>query len=144
MRQFYKCKHFTIRELVDEATYEKYGESAWMFFNPVMLRTLDNIREYFNKPITVNNWSFGGELDSRGLRSPTDDTGSKWVFHYKGSGVDFSIQGMTADDVRAEIIRHQFEPPFDDITAMEINITWVHIDFRNVDTPNNKILLFKG
>ncbi len=142
MRQFYKCEHFKIQELVDKPTYEKYGESAWMFFNPVALKTLDGIRDYFNKPITVNNWASGGNMDSRGLRSPNDNTGSKWGFHPKGNAFDFSVQGMTADEVREIIIEHQNEEPFCDITRMEINITWVHIDFANVDV--DKIYLFKG
>jgi len=142
MRQFYKCKYFKIQELVDKQTYEKYGEGAWMHFNPVALKTIDGIREYFGKPIIVNNWNTGGSMDSRGFRSPIDNTGSKWGFHYKGNAFEFTIQGMTADDVRAVIIQHQNEEPFCEITAMEINITWIHIDFRNIN--NEKIYLFKG
>ena len=142
MRQFYKCKYFSIQELVDEPTYKKYGERAWMFFNPILLRTLDGIREYFGKPIMVNNWESGGTMDSRGLRSPNDNTGSKWGFHYKGNAVDFSVSDMTAEEVRKIIIEHQNEPPFEDITALEADVSWVHMDFRNIDS--NKILVFKG
>jgi hypothetical protein len=148
MRQFYKCKYFKIQELVDKETYQKYGEGAWMHFNPVALKTLDGIHEffdkYFGKPtkIIVNNWASGGNMDSRGFRSPNDNTGSKWGFHPKGNAFDFSVEGMTADSVRAEIIKHQNEPPFDEITALEINVTWVHMDFRNIDS--DKIYLFKG
>jgi hypothetical protein len=142
MRQFYKCKYFKIQELVDKETYQKYGEGAWMHFNPIALKTLDGIREYFGKSITVNNWDTGGNMDSRGFRSPNDNTGSRWGFHPKGNAFDFSVEGMTADSVRAEIIKHQNEPPFDEITALEINVTWAHIDFRNIDC--DKIYLFKG
>ena len=142
MRQFYKCKHFKIQELVDKQTYEKYGEGAWMHFNPIALKALDGIREYFGKSVIVNNWNTGGSMDSRGFRSPNDNTGSRWGFHPKGNAFDFSVEGMTADSVRAEIIKHQNESPFDEITALEINVTWVHMDFRNIDC--DKIYLFKG
>lgn len=143
MREFYKTKHFKITELVDEETYNKFGEQAFMFFDKVALKTLDGIREYFGKPMLINNWNFGGNMDSRGFRKPTDPTGAPYGQHRMGRAFDFSVQGMTADEVRAVIIAHQMEAPFDEITACEIDVAWVHIDFRNIDN-NGRLLLFKG
>jgi hypothetical protein len=142
MREFYKCKHFDIKELVDKQTYDKFGEQAWMFFDDRILITLDNIREYFNKPVTVNNWSVGGSYDSRGLRRPTDPTGASFSQHRFGRAIDFSVKDMTADEVRKIILDGQDNSLFQYIKRIEKDTSWVHIDCANVDSED--IVLFKG
>jgi hypothetical protein len=142
MRSFYKCKYFKIQELVDRVTYEKFGEQAWMFFDVRLLKTLDGIREYFNSPIIVNNWHLGGNLDSRGFRRPDDKTGALYSQHRFGRAVDFTVTGRTAEEVRKIIIDNQNIFPFNEITAMELDVDWVHIDFRNINS--DVIYLFKG
>ena len=142
MGEFYKPKYFKAQELVDKETFQKFGEMSYMFFDPRALKTLDKIREYFGKPITVNNWHLGGTMDSRGLRTIKDRTGAPYGQHRFGKAFDFSVQGMTAEEVRKIIIDHQDEEPFNEITAMEKNVTWVHIDFRNID--HKGIYLFNG
>ena len=37
----YKCVYFGIKELVSPIVYEKWGDMAWMFFNPEVLKDLD-------------------------------------------------------------------------------------------------------
>lgn len=69
----YKCKHFTIKELVSPVVYNSWGESAWMFFDEEVLKDLDTIREHWGKPIIINNWAKGGNLKQCGLRSNMDD-----------------------------------------------------------------------
>lgn len=69
----YKCKYFKIQELVSPIVYNKWGEMAWMFFNPEVLQDLDTIRETYGSPIIINNWSGGGSLKQCGLRSNMDD-----------------------------------------------------------------------
>jgi hypothetical protein len=70
MREFYKPKYFKTHELVDKQTYEKFGEKSLMFFDIRILKFIDGLREYFNEPITINNWHVGGRYENRGLRSP--------------------------------------------------------------------------
>lgn len=142
MREFYKPKHFLTRELVDKETFATFGESALMFFDVRLLKTIDGIREHFNKPITINNWHVGGPYDSRGLRRPADKTGADYSQHRFGRAVDFNVREMSADEVRKYIIAHQNEFPFNEICAMELDVSWVHIDFRNIS--HNGIYLFKG
>lgn len=69
----YKCKYFKIQELVSPVVYNQWGEKAWMFFNPDVLKDLDYIRETFNKAIVINNWARGGSLKQCGLRSNMDE-----------------------------------------------------------------------
>lgn len=69
----YKCKYFKIQELVSPIVYNKWGEMAWMFFNPEVLQDLDTIRETYRNEIIINNWARGGSLKQCGLRSNMDD-----------------------------------------------------------------------
>ena len=68
----YKCVYFNIRELVSPIVYDKWKEQAWMFFNEEILKELDYIRESYNSPIIINNWSSGSQLKQCGLRSNLD------------------------------------------------------------------------
>lgn len=69
----YKCSHFGIKELVSPVVYNKWGEKAWMFFDEIVLKDLDYIRESWESPIIINNWNTGGQLRQCGLRSNMDD-----------------------------------------------------------------------
>ena len=68
----YKCKYFTIRELVSSIVYKVWGERAWMFFDEERLKELDLIRETFGSAIVINNWATGGSLEQCGLRTNKD------------------------------------------------------------------------
>jgi len=93
----------------------------------------------FNVPVTVNNWVTGGPFKSRGFRHPLSTVGSPLSAHKRGQGIDFDVQGMTADQVRAVILAEKEHIDFMFITRMEIGIAWVHIDIANVP---NRIQLF--
>lgn len=89
----YRCTHFSIKELVSPIVYEKWGEQAWMFFNPETLKSLDYIRESYGSPIIINNWARGGTLKQCGLRSNMDDLvkNKKTLYlsaHTMGKGFD--------------------------------------------------------
>lgn len=142
MREFYKPKYFKPQELVDRETFQRFGESSYMFFDIRLLKTIDGIREYFRKPMVINNWHLGGKFSSRGLRTPTNTIGAPYSQHRFGRAVDFHIFGISAEEVRKEIIKNQNIFPFNEITAIEKDVTWVHIDFRNIDYQG--IYLFNG
>ena len=44
-----------------------------MFIDTKLIKVLDQLREHFNRPITVNNWMWGGNLEQRGLRANLDE-----------------------------------------------------------------------
>lgn len=67
----YKCKYFSIKELVSPVVYDKWGEQSWMFFEESVLQDLDLIRESWGSPIIINKWSAG--LKQCGLRSNLDE-----------------------------------------------------------------------
>ncbi|CAM3021228.1 D-Ala-D-Ala carboxypeptidase family metallohydrolase [Shewanella algae] len=128
----YVCKHFKIYELVDKKTYNDRGEKAWQLFDPRLLKLLDQLRELFDAPITVNNWFWGGQFSNRGLRTSASSYYRPYSQHSFGRAVDFDVKGLTADESR-EKIRHWFSSELLDIDGirMELGVNWVHLDVAN-------------
>lgn len=135
---YYKCKYFKIQELIDPATYNKWGERAWMFFNPHVLYSLDMIREHFQVSVTVNNWLFGGKFTMRGLRPPTSTVGAIYGQHRFGNAIDCDVKNKPAEEVRQEILKLKNNDRFQYITCLEADVAWVHFDTRNIE---NRIML---
>ena len=134
-----RSKYFKIQELVSENVYKKYGEKSWEFIDYRLIKVLDLLREHFNKPIIVNNWLWGGNLQQRGLRANKDELVANKKDYYisqhcLGKAVDFNVKGLSAQEVYDEILRNIEK--FYLISRIE-NIkdtpTWVHIDVANVD-----------
>lgn len=135
-------KYFKIQELVSEAVYKKYGEKSWEFIDTKLIKVLDLLREHFNRPITINNWMWGGTLEQRGLRTNLDELvkkktekGSLYISqHILGKAADFNVKGLSSEEVYKEILKNRDK--FYLISRIE-NIdntpTWVHIDCANVD-----------
>ena len=134
-----RSKYFKIQELVSEAVYKKYGDKSWEFIDTRLIKVLDLLREHFNRPITVNNWLWGGNLHQRGLRANKDELVANKKDYYisqhcLGKAVDFNVKGLSTQEVYDEILRNIEK--FYLISRIE-NIkdtpTWVHIDVANVD-----------
>ena len=134
-----KSKYFKIQELVSKDVYEKYGEKSWEFIDERIIKILDLLREHFDKPITVNNWIFGGNLHQRGLRANKDEiVKSKSDYyisqHCLGKAVDLNVKGMTAQEVYEEILKNKSKfPLISRIENIKNTPTWVHIDVANTD-----------
>lgn len=133
MREFYKPVHFKIEEFVDQPTFKKLGSNSLIVMDPRILKIADGIRDYFGKPVIINNWHAGGSYENRGFRSPESKTGAHYSQHRFGRAIDLTVEGMTAEMVRNIIINNQEVHPFNLITAMELGVSWVHADVRMVD-----------
>lgn len=135
-------KHFKTYELVDQKTYEEKGEKALELFTPEILEALDGVREFFDEPITVNNWFIGGKFQWRGYRTPEKAKmlGAPNSEHAKGNAFDFDIKGVSAEEARRVIKLNQNDPLLQGIMRLEANVSWVHIDCKPV---NSRIYLFK-
>ena len=132
MIRYYRCKYFRIEELVDSITYQKYGERCWSFFDPRILMTLDAIRVFLKKPMTVNNWNWGGSREWSGLRIPGSSYYSCYSQHSYGRAIDFVVTGMEASEVQKKLVENEELFPY--LTRMEKDRpTWTHIDCANVD-----------
>lgn len=132
-------KYFQLEELISEATYKRMGDEVITVFNPHALLSLDNLREFFGVPITINNWHIGGKFNWRGYR----DAGYKYFNsrseHAKGNAFDLDVAGMTAEQARQKIIANKDDPLLIGIQRMENKVNWVHFDLRPVA---NRIRLF--
>ena len=140
MSNFYKCVNFKPEELVDRQTLERFKGDIWFLFNQRALIALDGIRNYFKKPVTVNNWYWNGSFQFRGFRPFDESTGAKYSQHRLGNAFDLDVEGIPAGEVREEIIKNKDGVHFYLITCLEIDITWLHFDCRNIE---NRILLVK-
>ena len=129
----YKCKHFEIYELVDPATYAIFDERAWMFFRPQALMALDGIREFFDAPVTVNNWQWGGPFRWRGLRLGSTIVGADYSQHKLGNAFDCDVREMTAEEVRQAILANKNDYRLQNINCIETKVNWLHFDCRNIE-----------
>lgn len=136
-------KYFTVDELVDKLTVQKYGQRAWRFMDYRLLYSLLLIRHNLDKPIIVNT----SRLQQRGLRTilqpMVQDHASKGNLylspHLMGKAVDFDVKGMTAEEVRAWIVENERIFPFK--IRLEDNVSWVHLDVV-YEEHNDKVHLF--
>ena len=130
----YKPKHFKVQELVSPDIFNQRGSKAIELLDPRLLETLDKLREELGRPITINNWLWGGNFKQRGLRDRSFYKSDKAYVdslsqHKYGRAVDFDVKGMSAPEVRKFIYKNREKFPF--ITFVETDINWVHIDCRN-------------
>ena len=130
----FEPKHFRIEELVSPVVDNEYGESAIMLFDDRILRSADAIRDYFGKPVTINNWASGGNRRYSGYRSDGDIASmrrlgthcAKMSQHRFGRALDLIVGDIPAEEVRSAIIADR--ALFPGITRMEGGVDWVHID----------------
>jgi hypothetical protein len=142
-------KYFNIKELVDEAVFNKYGEKAWQFIDSKLMESLLVIREGIGKPMFLNDWSYGGKFDERGLRHNLSDlvaTKSRIYLsaHMMGKAADFDVHGMKATEVRKWIVDNQDAFPHKIRLERKLNgkeISWVHLDCYDYK-KNPKVYLF--
>ena len=141
-------KFFKIQELVDKATYEKWKEGAWDFFGDDVLETLLVIRrDILKTPLVINDWSFGGKNQQRGLRtnlSPlvkdkTDKGQLYQTLHLSGKAIDAVSSKMTATTMRDLILKNQNLLPYN--IRIEGGVSWLHFDLMNKGV---KVYVFKG
>jgi len=141
--------YFCIEELVDKTVFNKYGQSAWKFLDKEALQCLLIVREGLGKPMSVNNWKYGGKFSQRGLRHNMSNlvknkTRLYLSAHIFGKGFDFDVAGMTAVEVRKWIVDNADLFPCK--IRLERNmkgepISWVHLDTMSEETKP-KVYLF--
>ena len=133
----YKSKYFKLHELVCDHIYKEYGNKAWQFIDEKALITIDWIREKLNSPIYINNYEWGGHHTQSGVRCNICELIKKWTdnnvvrmsAHSTAQAFDFSVKGMTAEQVRNWLVRNQEDLPYP--IRLEAGVDWVHLDTRN-------------
>ena len=145
-------EYFNITEFVDKETFEKFGDRAWMFMDIRLLETILFIRRKLDRKITINTWLWGGKFSQRGLRTNICSMVKKKTnlnrlylsAHVLGKGIDFDVEGMTADEVRSRLVQKAQELPHPirlerKFVSTGQSISWVHLDVYITD---KKVYLF--
>lgn len=147
----YKCKYFKPHELVSELTYTKFGENCYQFFDEDILRELDIIRETYGRPITINNWFWGGQYKESGLRTNKDSivknkTNLYLSAHCLAKGfdlkdkTDISGHNHTLYNHISSLIREGKLKKFRRLENIQKTPTWVHVDA--FQTIFNSLVIF--
>lgn len=138
MENSYNCSWFSIDELVPLVIFNDFGTRAWQFLDTKALVTLDRLRVRYGKAY-VNTYSFGGALQWRGLRTQDSSYYSPTSQHSFGRAFDVTFETVTAEEVRQEIMARSGLPALEMITAIELDVDWLHFDTRNY----NGLLTFR-
>ena len=140
-------KHFDIRELVHPEFIIEYGEAkmvkVFKSYAPDTLKGLDTLREWFDEPIIINDYKFGGAFVNSGLRHPSDHLGSELSGHRFFLCMDCKFKGRAIKDVQEDILMNANKHP--NITRMEDyrdTPSWAHIQF-GWRAPDQQINVFR-
>jgi len=132
--------HFQAWELVPIDIYELMGDQSFILLSTQLLITIDQIRNFFNSRMTINDYKNGGDHHFRGFRHALCLIGGKESQHRFGNAADGIIEGVPADKARKAIIANAEDFPY--LTRMEEGVPWLHIDCKSMDEPG--IHLFKA
>lgn len=127
-------KDFDVREFVPPQIWQRFKESSGWFIRPEVIRLAQFYRDWFGAAVTVNTWPWGGPHTERGFRLPHTDTGASLSQHRFGCAFDCTIDGLSADEVRQEILSHEeafMEAGLTTLESGEFAPTWVHSDIRH-------------
>lgn len=125
----YSLRYFQMQELVDRKTFQKFEKQSQMLFREEALVALEDLRYELGRPLVVNNWREGGELEWCGLRTLDCYKGAKWSAHRLGCGFDAHCPTMSAPEVQEFIRTKHKQGLLQRIKRMEIGTpTWTHID----------------
>jgi len=141
------AKYFSIKELVCDHTFAKWGERSWQFLDTDFMHALLVIRrDILRVPMTCNF----STSNQRGLRCnccqlvySKSKLGQNYLSaHIFGKAGDFTPKGMTAAQARSIIVSHQDLLPCN--IRMEKDVTWLHFDVLPQYGINDKVYLFKA
>lgn len=123
--------HFTLQELVPQATFIEKGESAIELLHPELIDSLEKLRVHIGVPLRVNNWNSGGTFQNRGWRSPDSKVGAKKSLHKRGMAVDFDSPGLPMIELFKLIWNNRdwivANTAFRIVESFEYTKGWVHL-----------------
>lgn len=139
-------RHFHITELVDKATYENLAERSILMLNPILTNAIDELRDYLNTPIVVNNWNTGGNLQYRGFRPSYCEIGATYSQHRLGNAIDFHCPRLPITDLKHWISTHSgllYALGFRAVEDFSFTKTWIHLDVRPITLKSQKLQVIK-
>jgi hypothetical protein len=136
----YKPANFSVQELVPEHVYDKFGDSALRFVNPLLTLTLQQLRNKFGR-LLVN--SYNRDRQQSGLRTSKfyereyghseslaeQQISDSYSMHKFGCAADCIPLNTPLDEIKDYIKNNPDEFPF--LHFVEEDVNWLHIDVRN-------------
>lgn len=155
----YEMRHFQEYEWLPPNIFKTYSlqdrtylvggirKTFWQIIDPRIAQTADQMREFFQATITINNWHDGGAYTERGFRD-VNSIGAPHSMHKIGCAFDGDIKGMSAHDVREQLLNHAALFPY--LTRLEKwasaedqkagkEIKWVHCDIKELPLGISRI-----
>lgn len=137
-----RLRHFRTEEFVPPDVFHALGARSLLVMDRRILKTVTALRENLDRPVTINNWVFGGNIRWAGFRNSKCTTGAFYSQHKFGRAVDCRVEKMTPDEVRRYILNNRSHFPY--VTAMEDGVPWVHLDCRALEGDDIFIFTDKG
>lgn len=123
--------YFKTQEFVSKEIYAKWGENSLWFIDPRLIKLADFIREFFDKPVKIND---GGQYNYSGFREPECTVGAKLSQHRFGRAIDIKVTGMAPravfDAIRANESKFM-EAGLTTLERAEDTPSWTHCDIRH-------------
>lgn len=138
MEHLPEIRHFKVEEFVSSHVYWTFGPRSIIVMDWRIIKTVVSLREVFDRPVTINDWVFGGNREYSGFREPNCSIGVTFSQHRFGRAIDCLIKNTLADEVRRYVVNHRRHFPY--VTAMEDGVPWVHLDCRT--TEGDDIFIF--
>jgi len=137
-------KNFYLDEFVPKEIHDQFGASSLWFVRKDLIGLAQFYRDYFQRPIMINNWWNNGPYNERGFRAPWSNVGGKLSQHKLCGAFDCSVGGMSPNEVRSSILADPKTFLGKGLTTIEhedYSPTWVHSDMRY--TNMEQILIVK-
>lgn len=135
--------NFSLQELVDKETFSKWGGFSQKFLDEDTVKLLQFMRDRWGS-LRVNDWSYGGKLQYRGLRPPNCTVGGSMSQHRFGRAFDLNSNRLSPNEMRADILNNESLFLDHGLTRIEdgnFAPTWLHFD--TAWTGDNKIHIVK-
>lgn len=136
-------QYFSVKELVCNHVFAKFGERSWQFLDTDYLHALLVVRrDILQRSMTCNS----SAAHQRGLRCNMCDivkgkTAAYLSAHILGKAGDFTVSGMTAEQARQAILAKADLLPCN--IRLEAGVTWLHMDTLPQYGITDKVYLFK-
>jgi len=141
-------KNFIAQEFLPKEVFnhfqDKYNNGALglRYINKNIVPMMLFLRDYFKKPIVINNWYQDGPFNGRTLRLPDNAAYTPYSDHTYGNAIDFNIPGI---DIPALYVILLLEIPntlktFNVTSIEEVTMTptWIHLGFADMTGWGNE------
>ena len=141
-------KSFDIKELVHPAYIDQHGEEKMVRvvkeYAPFMLLGLEQLKDFIGGgSVVINDYKWGGNKDSSGLRHHSEPVGAELSAHYFMQATDCKFKDRSVADIQHAILDNPELNPYiarmEDCTATP---SWLHVQW-GYRLPNDSIRLFK-